>query len=75
VSAVDENVVEFPKRKRAVRSGRDAAFEMLANQMIVVIGDLARLGARVEELEAMVRPPGRADDFVAGDMEAGDEQF
>lgn len=57
--SVDSKVIEFPRRQRSAK-GRDAAFEMLADMLIECVGDVARLKARVDELEAERRSPGRA---------------
>ena len=52
MSGVDCKVIEFPRSGRRAAKGRDAAFEMLADMLIECVGDVARLKARVEELEA-----------------------
>lgn len=49
---MDGKVIEFPRSGRRAAKGRDAAFEMLADMLIECVGDVARLKARVDELEA-----------------------
>ena len=64
MSVVGTKVVAFPRSRRPPNTGRDAVFEMLADMLLEAVSDIARLTARIEELEA--RSPGRVSSGVSG---------